>query len=74
VVGEIALHDSETRWSFRPGAPWRAGEYHLRASDILEDVAGNRIGKAFEVDAEAGSRGAQARPAAIPFRIPPHAP
>lgn len=74
VAGEIALQESETRWLFTPGAPWRAGEYRLRATAILEDVAGNRIGKAFEVDAEAGSRGARARPAAIPFRIPPHAP
>lgn len=73
IAGEIALQDNETRWFFTPGTPWRAGEYHLRAAAILEDVAGNRIGKAFEVDAEASSRGAQARPAAIPFRIPPPA-
>ena len=29
---------------------WRAGQYHLLALDTLEDVAGNQIGRAFEVD------------------------
>ena len=34
----------------RPAEPWRAGSYKLLALDILEDVAGNQIGRAFEVD------------------------
>jgi hypothetical protein len=48
--GEIAIGGGETRWSFTPGAPWRAGRHILRAATILEDMAGNSLGRPFEVD------------------------
>ena len=41
---------SETRWSFRPTVPWTGGRYEIIALSILEDLAGNQIGRAFEVD------------------------
>lgn len=50
VAGDVTVEDGETRWIFTPREPWRAGQYDLLALDILEDVAGNQIGKAFEVD------------------------
>ena len=50
VEGEIAVDTAETRWAFTPKDPWRAGGYALLALDILEDLAGNQIGRAFEVD------------------------
>jgi hypothetical protein len=50
VAGDIAVDSSETRWMFTPEMPWRAGHYELLALDILEDLAGNQIGRAFEVD------------------------
>ena len=50
IEGEIVLDNAETRWTFTPREPWRAGTYELLALDILEDVAGNQIGRAFEVD------------------------
>jgi hypothetical protein len=50
VDGDIAVDQAETRWTFTPREPWRAGGYELLALDILEDVAGNQIGRAFEVD------------------------
>jgi hypothetical protein len=50
VEGEIKLGEHETRWHFTPRAEWRAGDYVLEAESILEDLAGNRIGRAFEVD------------------------
>ena len=37
-------------WSFTPKAPWPAGTHQLVAFAMLEDLAGNRIGRAFEVD------------------------
>ena len=40
----------ETRWSFTPARPWRSGTHFLVALAILEDLAGNQIGKPFEVD------------------------
>jgi hypothetical protein len=50
VEGEITIDQGETRWALTPREPWRAGAYQLVALDILEDVAGNQIGRAFEVD------------------------
>lgn len=50
VAGEVTVEDGETRWVFTPREPWRGGQHHLLALDILEDAAGNQIGKAFEVD------------------------
>ena len=69
LAGEIRVEQGETRWAFAPHAPWRPGAYELVAAATLEDVAGNRIGRPFEVDA-AGARGAErARGAVVPFRI-----
>jgi hypothetical protein len=50
IDGEIVVSEHETRWAFTPKEPWRAGAYELLALDILEDLAGNQIGRAFEVD------------------------
>ena len=50
LMGEIAVDQGESRWTFTPQEPWRAGAYELLALDILEDLAGNQIGRAFEVD------------------------
>ena len=50
VSGDIVVGEAETQWSFTPAEPWRPGVYQLLALDILEDLAGNQIGRAFEVD------------------------
>ena len=50
VDGDVVLEAGDTRWVFRPRASWSPGEYRLVAQSILEDPAGNRIGRAFEVD------------------------
>ena len=50
VSGAIVVDNAETRWSFTPAEPWQPGAYQLLALDILEDLAGNQIGRAFEVD------------------------
>ncbi len=50
VEGDVIIDQAETRWTFTPKQAWRAGTYQLLALDTLEDVAGNQIGRAFEVD------------------------
>ena len=50
IDGDVVLEADDTRWAFRPRSPWSPGEYRLVAQSILEDPAGNRIGRAFEVD------------------------
>ncbi len=50
VPGSLEIEAGETRWRFTPRAPWRPGDYSLRAATILEDLAGNSLGRPFEVD------------------------
>jgi hypothetical protein len=50
VSGTVSIVPSETQWRFTPAEAWRPGGYHLVVLAVLEDVAGNRIGRAFEVD------------------------
>ena len=70
VDGEIAVDQLETRWTFTPREPWRAGSYNLLALDILEDVAGNQIGRAFEVDNfESVDKGPNPQTITIPFTV-----
>jgi hypothetical protein len=49
VSGDRRVADGETRWLFTPRAAWPAGGYALIVLPVLEDLAGNRIGRAFEV-------------------------
>lgn len=50
VNGEISLCPGETCWRFVPAEPWKPGEYSLKVGTALEDVAGNRVGRVFDVD------------------------
>jgi hypothetical protein len=50
VAGTGTAGDQETRWRFTPARPWPAGDYRLVIGTALEDLAGNRIGRPFEVD------------------------
>ena len=50
VVGDVRIESGERKWLFTPRDPWRPGTYQLLALSILEDNAGNQIGRAFEVD------------------------
>ncbi len=69
LAGEIRIEREETRWLFTPRTPWQPGEHQLVAAATLEDVAGNRIGRAFEVDESAGPSARRATGARVPFRI-----
>ena len=50
VEGFTTLTDGERRWSFTPARPWSPGPHQVVIAATLEDLAGNNIGKAFEVD------------------------
>lgn len=50
LEGEVQVGPQELTWSFTPAEPWAAGPHNLLALAMLEDLAGNRIGRAFEVD------------------------
>jgi hypothetical protein len=50
VAGDIDIQANETRWLFTPREPWEHVEHHLTILPVLEDTAGNRVGRAFEVE------------------------
>ena len=50
VAGKITTAEHQSVWKFTPQSPWGAGSYQLVADTRLEDLAGNSIGRAFEVD------------------------
>jgi hypothetical protein len=70
VEGAIAITNQETCWQFTPPEPWQPGAYQLIAKTILEDLAANRVGRAFEVDVfNRVDMGETDKQIAIPFAI-----
>ncbi|TWU09019.1 hypothetical protein CA54_42590 [Symmachiella macrocystis] len=50
VVGKIDVTDAETIWRFFPDQPWPVGKFAVIVETTLEDLAGNSLGRPFEVD------------------------
>ncbi len=48
--GSVQVDREETRWQFTPREPWSVGDFSLSVATTLEDLAGNKIGRLFEVD------------------------
>jgi hypothetical protein len=70
VACDAELERDETRLVFNPHRPWTPGRYCLHAADILEDIAGNRIGRPFDIDAKDPAQKVMvARAAELAFEI-----
>ena len=70
VSGTAVVERNETRWRFVPKEPWKAGEYRLVVDTNLEDLAGNRIGRPFDVDVfERVSERVVRKTVSLPFRV-----
>ena len=68
--GDVSVGKVEVSWTFTPKAPWQAGPHQLVAFAMLEDLAGKRIGRAFEVDQfERSDRTAEVEKTKIPFSV-----
>ena len=50
VEGSVEVGLEEKSWVFTPADPWKIGDHLLIVETILEDLAGNMIGRPFEVD------------------------
>jgi hypothetical protein len=50
VVGTVSVGENETEWRFTPQSPWSRGDYKIVIRTDLEDLAGNHILRAFDVD------------------------
>lgn len=72
IGGKIQVTDDETVWRFTPDAPWTAGAYFIAVDGVIEDLAGNRPGKMFDVDTSDLTQSTEATAVtAIPFAVPP---
>ena len=69
VVGGVAVSDEERKWEFIPAEPWPAGDYALEVDKVLEDLAGNRIGRAFELAEGETAKQTGPKTAVIPFVV-----
>ena len=50
LPGKVTVDRQESRWSFTPQQAWTAGDYKLTVDTALEDLAGNSIALAFDID------------------------
>ena len=70
VGGKINLAKNETEWRFTPDAAWAPGDYFLAIDGVVEDLAGNRPGKMFDVDTADLSQSTEAvAVTAVPFTL-----
>lgn len=71
IEGGLALTAQESQWVFTPFHPWSAGKYALLIQTTLEDLAGNNIGKPFDVDVFTGiDRQLRTPTVRVPFALP----
>ena len=70
VKGKVEASPGETQWRFTPETPWTQADYRLTVNTTLEDLAGNRVGRAFDVDTfQEVTAQIQTETVSIPFRI-----
>jgi hypothetical protein len=70
VPGSVTVVDEEREWQLTPKESWPTGAYQLVIDTTLEDLAGNSIGRAFEVDVlQPIQRKVEAKTVSVPFRI-----
>lgn len=48
--GTVTIDRGEMRWQWVPTEAWREGFFSLNVENTLEDLAGNSLGRLFEVD------------------------
>ena len=50
VAGTVSVDKQETEWRFTPRELWKSGAYRLLVDTGIEDLSGNHIGQAFDLD------------------------
>lgn len=69
VTGRPDVRAAKTRWVFTPRESCDDREYQLTVLAALEDTAGNRVGRPFEVGTTAApAAGGAAAPTQLSFR------
>lgn len=71
LPGRVVLEEDERVWRFTPDQAWAPGDYFIAVDGVLEDLAGNRPGKLFDVDTMDASQSTEATAVtAIAFKVP----
>jgi hypothetical protein len=68
LEGRVEVVEQETEWHFHPEKSWVAGTHQLLVDGMLEDRAGNSIGRPFEVHLPSG-RPTEIAECPVPFTI-----
>jgi hypothetical protein len=70
LPGSMEIDRQESRWQFTPREPWKPGNYRIEIGTALEDLAGNRIGRPFDVDVfERISKTLTSKSVSLRFRV-----
>ncbi len=70
VLGAWQIGDEEKKASFLPDSPWVEGSYLLQIETRLEDLAGNNLNRAFDVDVRNKTKEAsKGKMVSLPFSI-----
>jgi len=56
IFGNVSISEMETQWEFAPEQPWQSGDYRIEVDAALEDLAGNKLNRVFDVDTAAGDK------------------
>lgn len=68
--GQVSLGAEERQWRFTPAEAWPSAGVTLRVDTTLEDLAGNKVGRPFDVDTfERVTRRVDREVLSIPVRI-----
>jgi hypothetical protein len=69
-AGEASVGAGESSWQFVPKDEWIEGDYRLMVETTLEDLAGNSIGRLFELDVlQPIEREVKAKHIELPFTV-----
>jgi hypothetical protein len=75
VPGDVTIDAEEKAWRLTPSRAWAPGEYRIVIDSDLEDLAGNQIGRPFEVDIfEKVEVKQEPRTTELRFRVGPRSP
>jgi hypothetical protein len=70
MAGEVTVDRHEQRWQFTPVNPWTAGVDQLRVDTALEDLAGNKVDRPFDVDVfERVEKSVRTETKTLPFTV-----
>ena len=69
IEGRIDISEGETQWSFTPFDLWKMSDYAIRINSLVEDLAGNNLKNAFDVDLREHSKTSSSDFVEIRFKV-----